>query len=168
MDKLFAFLLSMLPIIELRGGIIYAAAKGIPFPTTFTLCLLGNILPIPLILLFICKIFELLKKYKYTASLVKSLESRARAKSGAIEKYQLLGLFILVAIPLPGTGAWTGALIAAIMEIPLRKSFPTIALGVLGAESLCHCCLIISPVCFLRLLNYTGEYAYRFKFHTKR
>jgi uncharacterized membrane protein len=132
-DKLIAFLLSMLPIFELRGGIIYASAKGIPFAEAFIICFLGNILPVPFILLFIRKVFAYLKQFKYTKSIVTKLENRAIAKSDSVRKYQLLGLLAFVAIPLPGTGAWTGSLVAATLRLPIKKSFPVIALGVLGA-----------------------------------
>lgn len=133
MSKIIAFFISMLPILELRGGIIYAAANQIPFVTAFIICFIGNILPIPFILLFIRKIFTFLEKFKYTKKIVTKLEQRAYAKSDKIRTYQLLGLFLFVAIPLPGTGAWTGALIAAFLDLPIKKSFPAIALGVLGA-----------------------------------
>ena len=118
---------------ELRGGMVYAAARGVPYVLAFCLCVLGNILPVPFILLFIRKIFSYLKRFKYTRGIVTKLENRARAKSDTVRKYQLLGLLLLVAIPLPGTGAWTGALVAAILDLRIRKSFPVIALGVLGA-----------------------------------
>ena len=133
MDKLIAFLISMLPIVELRGGIIYAAARGVPFVTAFIICFLGNILPIPFILVFIRKIFSFLERFKYTKNIVKKLENRASAKSDKIRTYQLLGLFLFVAIPLPGTGAWTGALIAAFLDMQIKKSFSAIAAGVLCA-----------------------------------
>lgn len=131
--SIIAFFMSMLPVIELRGGIIYAAAFDIPFVNAFIICVIGNILPIPFILLFIRKILAFLSRFKYTAKIVTSLENRAHAKSDTIRKYQMLGLFIFVAIPLPGTGAWTGALIASLMDLQIKKSFPVIGLGVLGA-----------------------------------
>lgn len=132
-DEILAFFVSMLPVLELRGGIIFAAARGIPFTTAFIVCFLGNILPIPFILLFIRRLLKYLEKFKYTEKLVLKIENRARTKSATILKYQLLGLFVFAAIPLPGTGAWTSALIAVFMDIQIRKSFPAIALGVLGA-----------------------------------
>jgi uncharacterized membrane protein len=133
----------MLPVIELRGGIVYAAARGIPFIFAFIICFLGNILPIPFILLFVRRILSFMKKFKYTKNLVKKIENRTHAKSANIRKYQLFGLFLFVAVPLPGTGAWTGALIAALMDLRIRKSFPAIALGVLCAG------LIMSVLSFL-------------------
>ena len=125
--------MSMLPIIELRGGIIFAAASGIPFTQAFIICIIGNILPIPFILLFIRQILNFLKKFGWTGRIVNWLESHAHAKSDKIQKYQMLGLLIFVGIPLPGTGAWTGALIASLMDLQIKKSFPTIALGVVMA-----------------------------------
>lgn len=142
-DAIIAFFMSMLPVIELRGGIVYAAARGIPFVTAFVICFLGNILPIPFILLFIRRILSFLKRFKYTKKLVEKIENRARTKSTNILKYQLLGLYLFVSIPLPGTGAWTGALIAAFMDLQIKKSFPVIALGILCAG------IIMSVLSFL-------------------
>ena len=132
-DIIVAFLMSMLPIIELRGGIIYSAARGIPFLTSFIVCFLGNILPIPFILLFIRRILRFLENFKLTERLVKRIEGRAHAKSAKVQKYQLFGLLLIVAIPLPGTGAWTGSLVAALMDLRIKNSFPVITFGVLVA-----------------------------------
>ena len=123
----------MLPISELRGGLIYAAASGIPFITAFIICYVGNIIPVPLILLFIRRILLFLEKFKYTRGIVKKLEDKTRAKSESVRKYQLISLFVFVAIPLPGFGAWTGSLIAALLDLQIKKSFPVIALGILAA-----------------------------------
>ena len=133
MEKLIAFALSMLPVFELRGGLIYAAASHIPLVTAFIICFIGNILPVPFILLFIRRILIFFERFKYTKGLVKKIENKARAKSDSVRRYQLLGLFILVALPLPGTGAWTGSIIASLLDLQIKKSFPVIALGVLGA-----------------------------------
>ena len=132
-DVVIAFFISMLPILELRGGILFAAARGVPFATAFIVCFFGNILPIPFILYFIRRILSFFEKPKFTKTFVSKIENRSRTKSSIVRKYQLLGLFIIVAIPLPGTGAWTGALIAALMDLRIKKSFPVIALGVLSA-----------------------------------
>lgn len=132
-DLAFAFFMSMLPIVELRGGIVYAAARGIPFAEAFAVCLIGNIIPVPFILLFIKKIFAFLEKFKRTANLVKKLEDRARAKSESVRNRQLIGLFAFVAVPLPGTGAWTGSLIAAMLGLKFGKSFAVIVAGVVSA-----------------------------------
>jgi uncharacterized membrane protein len=133
MNTLIAFLMSMLPVIELRGGLIFASASGIPFPEAFLVCFLGNVLPIPFILLFLRKVLDVLGRYRYTARLVAWLEDKAKRAEKKIGKYELLGLFILVAIPLPGTGAWTGALVASIFDMRIKRALPVIICGVLAA-----------------------------------
>ncbi len=131
--ELIAFFVSMLPIIELRGGIPIASFFGIPLLKAYIICFAGNILPIPFILLFVKHFFALCKKFSLTAPLVNALEQRALRKSDSVQKQQMLGLLAFVAIPLPGTGGWTGALIASLLNMPVKKSFFTIALGVLCA-----------------------------------
>ena len=128
-----SFCISMLPVIELRGGIVYAAVRGLPVALAFAVCFLGNMMPIPFILLFLRKIFVWLERFGPTQRLVKGLERRARKKGGKLEKFKLLGLFLLVAVPLPGTGAWTGALVSVVMDIQMKKALPVIALGVFAA-----------------------------------
>ena len=150
-DAIVAFFVSMLPILELRGGIVYAAARGIPFVTAFIVCVLGNILPIPFILLFIRKILRFFGKFRYTKSLVMSIENRAHAKSETVRKYQLIGLFVLTTIPLPGTGAWTAALIAAFMDLRIRKSFPAISSGVLCAGIIMSVLSYLIPGLFFQI-----------------
>jgi uncharacterized membrane protein len=125
--------MSMLPIVELRGGLIFASASGVPFWEAFILCCAGNILPVPFILLFLRKIFKLLERSRRTAKLVLWLEDKAKRAEKKIGKYETLGLFLFVAVPLPGTGAWTGALIAAIFDMRIKRAFPAIAAGVVGA-----------------------------------
>ncbi|MCL2013978.1 MAG: small multi-drug export protein [Oscillospiraceae bacterium] len=151
-DIVLAFLISMLPILELRGGIIFAAAREIPFLAAFLVCFAGNIIPIPFILFFIRKIFNFLGKFKYTKKLVVKLENRARAKSDKVRKHQLLGLFLLVAIPLPGTGAWTGSLVAAFLNLPPKKAFLTITLGVLGAGIIMSLLFYLAPDLYKTLI----------------
>jgi uncharacterized membrane protein len=123
----------MLPLSELRGGLIYAAACGIPFAQAFIICLVGNILPVPFLLLFLRKIFDFLEKYKRTARLVLKLEEKAKKVEAKIHRFELVGLFIWSAIPLPGTGAWTAVLVAVIFDIQIKRAFPAIALGTLTA-----------------------------------
>lgn len=110
--ELFVFFVSMLPLIELRGGLIAASALNIPLVQANIICILGNLIPIPFILLFIKKIFEFMKKHNILSGLVHKLEDRASKKSDGVEKGEFLFLLLFVGIPLPGTGAWTGALIA--------------------------------------------------------
>ncbi len=125
--------LSMLPIIELRGGLIAAALLNLNSALSFILCYFFNLLPIPFILLLINWIFKQFKKTKSLGKIVTKMENKVEKKKGSIEKYGYWGLFFFVAIPLPGTGAWTGALIAAVLGMSRKKSFLTIALGVFVA-----------------------------------
>lgn len=127
------FIISLLPILELRGGLVAAAFLKIPFTTAFPVCVIGNILPVPFILLFIKSIFSFMKKHNILTSLVTWLENKGMSKSDSIQTKKLLGLFAFVAIPLPGTGAWTGSLIASLLNFDNKKSFIAISFGVLGA-----------------------------------
>ena len=128
------FLISMVPVIELRGAIPIGVGAGLSPLVAIGVSIVGNLVPVPFIIIFIKKIFAWLRKVSQKLDgLVTSLEKRAEKKSETVQKYAFWGLFILVAIPLPGTGAWTGALVAAMLEMPLKKAFPAIALGVLGA-----------------------------------
>ena len=128
------FLISMVPVIELRGAIPIGVGAGLSPPVAIGVSIVGNLVPVPFIIIFIKKIFAWLRTVsKKLDGLVTRLEKRAEAKSVTVQRYAFWGLFILVAIPLPGTGAWTGALVAAMLEMPLKKAFPAILLGVLGA-----------------------------------
>jgi len=128
------FFVSMVPVIELRGAIPIGVGMGLPYWLTVVISVIGNIVPAPFIILFIKKIFAWMRKVsKKLDGLVTRLENRAEKKRATVEKYAFWGLFILVAIPLPGTGAWTGALVAAMMDMPLKKAFPSVVLGVVGA-----------------------------------
>ena len=128
--QLIPFLVSLFPVLELRGGMIAARALNIDFIQAFIVCYLGNMIPIPFILLFIRKIFTLMRKISFFGKIVDKLEERADKKKDTIVKYQEWGLLLFVAIPLPGTGGWTGALIAALMDLRMKKCLPIIALGV--------------------------------------
>lgn len=130
--ELIVFVISLFPILELRGGIIAAYAMGIDLLPAFAISYIGNILPIPFILMLITAIFRLLKKTPMH-SIVEKIEKKALSKSDQIEKYGYLGLFLFVAIPLPGTGGWTGALLAVLLNMNRKKSFLVIALGVFTA-----------------------------------
>ena len=127
-----AFIISMIPILELRGGLLAAgpAILDIPMWQAIPICVVGNLVPIPFILLLITKIFDWMKGTRKLKPIVEKLEKKAMSKSDQIEKYEFWGLVIFVGIPLPGTGAWTGALIAALLGIRFRKAFPAIVLGV--------------------------------------
>ena len=133
-EELIIFLISMMPVVELRGGMIAAKLLDVELLRAFVICYVGNILPIPFILLFIRKIFEFLKKFSPTRKLVEKLESSSMRKSEKVKKGSKWGLLTFVAIPLPGTGAWTGSLIATLLQMRLKKAIPAIALGVLIAN----------------------------------
>lgn len=131
---LMTFFISMVPVIELRGAIPVAVSNGLNYWVAIVVSVLGNLVPVPFIILFIRKIFAFMRKHSTKLdSLVTRLEKRAEKKSDVVMKYAFWGLFILVAIPLPGTGAWTGALVAAMLDMRLKTAFPAIALGVVGA-----------------------------------
>ena len=132
-DELVCFVISMVPIIELRGGLIVAAIKDIPLFKAVAICIAGNLVPIPFILLLITPIFNWLKTTKLFKPLVEKLEKKSLGKSEKIKKYEFLGLVLFVGIPLPGTGAWTGSLIASLLNIKIKKAFPAICLGLLLA-----------------------------------
>ena len=125
--------IAALPVLELRGAIPYGVANGLPYLGVLAVSVIGNMLPVPFIILFVRKIFDWMKKSKFLAGIAEKLEKRAENKMDVIEKYEMLGLFILVAIPLPGTGAWTGSLISALLGLRLKNAFPMILLGVLTA-----------------------------------
>lgn len=131
--EMIAFIVSMLPILELRGGLIAAKLMDIEFFKAFVICFVGNMLPIPFILLFIRKIFNWLKKINSIEKTIEKLEARSIRKADNVKKYRLWGLFLFVAIPLPGTGAWTGALVADLLDIRIKHSLPVIAAGVIVA-----------------------------------
>ena len=123
---LFTMLVSMVPIIELRGGL--------PYYLAFPAAVLGNLIPAPFIIVYIRRIFELMRRYMPRLNgLVDKLEKKAHLKGQKVQKYQYLGLWIFVAIPLPGTGAWTGSLAAAFLGMRLRKALPAVVMGVLTA-----------------------------------
>ncbi len=132
-DYFYVFLISMLPIIELRGAIPVAAVMGLNPFISYTVSIIGNILPVPFILLFITRFCELMKKVKYLNKLPLWLEKKVQKNEGKITKYKNWGLFIFVAIPLPGTGAWTGALVAAFLGYKFKDAFLTILAGVITA-----------------------------------
>ena len=146
--ELAAFIISMLPVVELRGGLIFSAIAGIPFAKAFILCYLGNIIPIPFILLFLRKIFSWLARFRFTSGLVGKLEDKGRKAGAKLGRFDLLGLFIFVALPLPGTGGWTGALVSVIFDLQIRRAFPAIALGILAAGGIMSVLTYLIPGLF--------------------
>lgn len=134
-SHLCVFIVSMLPVIELRGGMIAAKLLNVEFWKAFFICYIGNIVPIPFILLFIKRIIGYLKQKKHFSGFAHKLESHTVKKISKVNEKKLeWGLLLLVAIPLPGTGGWTGALVAAFLEMRIKKSFPIISAGVLIAN----------------------------------
>ena len=128
------FLISMAPVVELRGAIPYATANGINLWLAIAVSVIGNMIPVPFIILFIRKIFGWLrKKSEKLNSLVGHFERKAEKQQETVKRYKFWGLFVLVAIPLPGTGAWTGALVAAMLEMRLKDAVPAIFMGVIAA-----------------------------------
>lgn len=131
--ELTVFLLSMMPIIELRGGIVAAKLLNIELLPAMIICFIGTILPTPFILLFIRKIFDWMRNTRFV-KLVNRLEEKGKSKFAQIEKYETFGLLIFVAIPLPGTGAWTGSLVAALMKMPFKNAMISVVGGTLIAD----------------------------------
>ena len=128
------FIISLMPILELRGGLIAASLMGAPMLPSFIVCFIGNIIPIPFILWFITAIFDFMKqKSVKLAKIVDKMEKKADKQKGQIEKLKYLGLVLFVGIPLPGTGAWTGCLIAALLGLDKKKSCLAAILGVVMA-----------------------------------
>lgn len=126
--------MAALPVVELRGAVPYGVALDLPLLSVLIVSVIGNMLPVPFIMLFIRQIFAWMKtKNRRLRALAEKLEARAQAKGDILVKYETLGLFILVAIPLPGTGAWTGSLIAALFNLRIRHAVPTIFFGVVTA-----------------------------------
>lgn len=135
--------ISMVPVIELRGGLPYGIGFGLDYPLALTAALLGNMVPVPFILVYISRIFLWLRgRHKKLDDFITKLEVKAHLKSETVEKYGPLGLLLFVAIPLPGTGAWTGALVAALMNMKVKHALPCIFLGV------CIAAAIITAVTF--------------------
>ena len=131
--EVFIFIVSMVPLIELRGGLVIAKLLDIGLLPANLICIIGNIVPIPFILLFIRRIFEFMKKHNILKKLVLKLEERAAKKSKGAERGEFIFLLTFVGIPLPGTGAWTGSLIASLFEYDIKKASLAIFLGIIMA-----------------------------------
>ena len=142
-EILMTFLMAMVPVIELRGAIPYGVLQGLSIGEALAVSIAGNLAPIPVLIVFTRRVFEWLKgKSTHLNRLVLKLEAKAESKKETVEKWEFLGLVILVAIPLPGTGAWTGALVAAMMDMRLKRAFPAVVIGVIIAG------IIVSIVTF--------------------
>lgn len=121
---------AMMPILEIRGAIPVGVASGLDPWLAFAVGFVGNMLPIPILILLTRKIIEWLKKHNVLVKLTAWLENKGSKGAQKVQKYSFWGLFILVAIPLPGTGAWTGALVASLLDMRLKRALPSIAMGV--------------------------------------
>ena len=130
-DILLTFLVAMVPVVELRGAIPFGVVRGLNLWTAIIASMLGNLIPVPFIILFIRKIFAWMRAHMPKLDgLVLRMEKKAEKNRAAVEKYAFWGLVILVAIPLPGTGAWTGTLVASLLDIKFKRALPAIVLGV--------------------------------------
>ncbi len=134
--QLAVMLVSMLPVLELRAGIPLARVLNLPLREAILFSVAGNIIPIPFILLFIRKVFDYLRPTRHLGGIVRKLEARAMNKSDKIRKAEFWGLVLFVGIPLPGTGGWTGALIAALLKVDLKKASLAILLGIAIAATI--------------------------------
>ena len=130
-------LIAMVPVVELRGAIPIGLAGGLPYWEAVTLSILGNLLPVPFLIVFARRVLRwLAAHFQFMRKFTDFVETRAVAKAEKIKRYQLLGLMLFVAIPLPGTGAWTGSLVAAVLELPTKKAVPVIFAGLLIAAAI--------------------------------
>ena len=128
--EMIVFIISMVPILELRGGLLAASVLNINITRALWICIIGNIIPVPFILLLITPIFNWVKQTKTFRRMVEKMEARALSKREHVEKYELWGLVLFVGIPLPGTGAWTGSLLAALLGMKFKKAFAAVLLGI--------------------------------------
>jgi uncharacterized membrane protein len=129
----FLFCLSMVPVIELRGAIPLGMSWGLPFWQVFAVCVLGNLLPVPFLVTFAERVLRWGVRLPKVGSLCAAIIRRGEQKANSIAGAEMLGLFLFVAIPLPGTGAWTGSLAAALLGLPVKKAVLPIAAGVVTA-----------------------------------
>ena len=132
---IFTALVSVLPVVELRGGVPFGVAGlGLPYATAFVASVLGNILPVPFVIIYARRFLQFLRTHlPWFNGVVDALERKAHLKGRKVSRYGGLGLLLLVAIPLPGTGAWTGSMVAAFLDMRLRTALPSIILGVIAA-----------------------------------
>ena len=132
--QLMVFIISLMPILELRGGLIAAALLKLNPVESYVISIIGNIIPVPFILWFINRILEWMRKGKRLSKVAKWLDKKVEKRKGTIEKYGFWGLVLFVGIPLPGTGAWTGCLIASVLEMDRKKSFLAAMIGIFVAS----------------------------------
>ena len=139
---LMTFLTAMVPVVELRGAIPLGVAAGLPPAVAAVTAMAGNMVPVPFLLLLLRRVFRLLRGISWLGPRIDALERRAHLKGRTVKMYRTLGLILLVAVPLPGTGAWTGALVADVLDIRMKTALPAIAAGVVIAG-----CIITAVTC---------------------
>ncbi|MBQ6895272.1 MAG: small multi-drug export protein [Clostridia bacterium] len=127
------FIVSMMPVVELRGAIPFGVSLGMDWREVYLISVIGNIIPVPFIILFFRPLIEYFEKTKLFGKIASKLRHRTNTKIEGLNKYKILGLFLFVAIPLPGTGAWTGAAIAGLLKMRIKHSFIPIFAGVIVA-----------------------------------
>ena len=132
--EILVFIISLMPILELRGGLIAAALLNLSPLKSYIICMIGNILPVPFILLLITKILNWMRNSRHFNRIANWLDKKVEKHKGQIEKYGYLGVVLFVGIPLPGTGAWTGSLIASVLEMDKKKTFIAVCIGVVMAS----------------------------------
>ena len=132
-NYLWVFFLSMVPVLELRAAIPVGATLGLEWVANYLICVIGNMIPVPFILLFIRHVLEWMKKVPHLNKIAIWVENKAQKNTPKVQKYASLGLLLFVALPLPGTGAWTGALVAAMLDMRMKYAIPSIFCGVLIA-----------------------------------
>ena len=132
--RIFIFVISMIPILELRGGILAAALLDMDPIESYIICVLGNIIVIPIALFVLELIFKLLRKINFFDKIITKIENKCLSKKEKLEKYGYLGLVLFVGIPIPGTGAWTGCFLASLLNMDKKKSFVSALIGVVLAS----------------------------------
>lgn len=132
--EIIVFIISMFPVLELRGGLIAASLFNIPYSKALIICLIGNVLPVPFILLFLNKLLLLMEKYNFFKKISIWLKNKAIKNKTKVDKYGMLGLILFVGIPLPGTGAFTGSLVASVFRMDYKKSLISIFIGIIVAS----------------------------------
>ena len=150
---LILFGMSMVPILELRGSLIYAAASGIPFLHALPIAVVGNMLPVP----FILFLFELALKFfsrrRWIGPVLQKFWKKAEEKAATIGKYELLGVYLFVAIPIPGTGAWMGSLVATVLKLKRHQAMLAILAGVVTAGLIVSALFYLLPDVFTALFS---------------
>ena len=132
--ELVVFIISLMPILELRGGLIAASLIGLSPVKSYIISVIGNIIPVPFILCLINRILDWMRNSKHFSGVAKWLDGKVEKHKGQIEKLGFWGLILFVGIPLPGTGAWTGCLIASVLEMDRKKSFIAAMIGIFMAS----------------------------------